>query len=332
MADLGNEHSGSVSIAANQEPYMTSLAQEFFNQIKTAQPSAVSFLKGLICSNPPTFEGEWLDFKGNPQNDDDLKSHWSKSLSAFSNTEGGVLIWGIDARQDPVTKVDAAHDLNLIPNTSQLKSRLNQLLHEATNPPMMGVEIEEFPDPAEGGKGFVVCLIPESEQKPVQAELVKNKPYYHRSGDSSKFINRALLRSLFFPHARSRLTIHVAFDRVGFGDEPRIGQFAISIHNHGPSTANDIFAKLTADPRFPFSECAGLGNINTGEGDQHASQTSLHPGMSCRLFLVKIPKIAQATGLTMTLTIYARDRDAECRDISVGYFTLRGQHDEFEVK
>ena len=153
---------------------MASRAEEYFKQIKNSA-SPAEFLKGLLTSKPPRFEDEWLEFKGNPHNDRDGINAWSKSLSAFANTEGGVLIWGIDARKKDNT--DSASGLRLITNTSEFKSRLLELLIGATDPPVSGVQIEEIVEPPGSKQGFVVCLIPESEYKPVRAEL-EMKQYY----------------------------------------------------------------------------------------------------------------------------------------------------------
>ncbi len=77
-----------------------SIAKEFFLKI-TCDPDPVAAIKKLTGSTSPTFETEWRDFKGAAQiNDQDAKKIWSKVLSGFANTQGGVLIWGIDARKD----------------------------------------------------------------------------------------------------------------------------------------------------------------------------------------------------------------------------------------
>ena len=58
-----------------------------------------------------------------------------------------------------------------------------ELHHQATDPPVLNVEIESYPDPGASGAGFVVCLVPESPFRPHRAEHVTNKPYYIRAGD-----------------------------------------------------------------------------------------------------------------------------------------------------
>ena len=84
-----------------------SRAGEYFKNISETADKA-AFLRALIGSSPPTFEEAWLDFKGAAQlSDAQLPKIWSKALGSMDNREGGILIWGIDARKDPQTGLDA---------------------------------------------------------------------------------------------------------------------------------------------------------------------------------------------------------------------------------
>jgi hypothetical protein len=67
-----------------------SIAKEFFLKI-TGDSDPIAAIKRLLNATPPTFETEWLDFKGAAQtNDQDTKKTWSKALAGFANTQGGV--------------------------------------------------------------------------------------------------------------------------------------------------------------------------------------------------------------------------------------------------
>ena len=107
----------------NEKP---SHALEFFKKVNVG---GITFLKGLIGSDPPSFETDWLDFKGAEQlKDKDVKKIWSEALAGFANTEGGVLVWGIDARPDPITKIDCASGLSLVKKPATFVSRLKELI------------------------------------------------------------------------------------------------------------------------------------------------------------------------------------------------------------
>src|SRR5207249_12045924 len=67
----------------------------------------------------------------------------------------------------------------------------------------------DLEDPAEGGKGFIVCYIPESAYKPHRTELGGAKRWMMRIGDSFVDVPPSVLRSLFHPHRHSYMFMRV---------------------------------------------------------------------------------------------------------------------------
>ena len=136
--------------------------------------------------------------------DRSVKKIWSEALSGFANTEGGVLVWGIDARKDSDTGVDRASDLSLVKNPEGFVSRLKELHSQSTDPPISGVDFWFAEDDTSPGFGFVACYVPESKFKPHRAEAAERN-YYIRAGDSFHVASVSLLRNLFFPEYHSHL-------------------------------------------------------------------------------------------------------------------------------
>ena len=227
-----------------------SLARIFFDK---AVAGRSAFLRQLVAER--TAETEWLDFKcGDHLDDAETKVTWSRAISGFANNEGGVLVWGIDARFDKSTKVDVACDLKLVPSPEVLRDRLRQLHPTATDPPLSGVESVAIFDNGTDGPGFVVSCIPEGNVKPHRAEFVEGKPYMLRIGDTFKNPSPAILRNLFFPRASGQLSIAVQPDWTGI--ERRAGTqvsdieilYRVTLHNVGIATAKDIFVIVDMDP------------------------------------------------------------------------------------
>jgi hypothetical protein len=182
-----------------------SLARSFFDQIRAA-PDSVAFLRGLVSSTPPTYETDWLDFKQQPSSnlkDGKWRELWVEALCGFANNQGGVLIWGIDARKDPVTNTDAACGERPVDNPVGLKSRLTELQRGATDPVLANVEVDAFELPSAPGTGFVVCFVPEGPFKPYRTEDGRRSQYYIRSGDNFTILSRSMLQSLFYPRSKA---------------------------------------------------------------------------------------------------------------------------------
>ncbi len=266
-----------------------SSARRFFERVTTA-PDPAAFIRGLVNSDPPTYEGEWLDFKRTSGEDARI---WSEALSGFANTEGGVLIWGVVAVKDK-SGVDAANGFALVEKPSQLRSRLMELHHGATDPPVAGVEVVEFIADKDTGAGFVVCYVPESDYKPHRSELVKHKPYYMRAGESFVIPSPSLLRNWFYPKSSPQLMIGI---KPGWHTGEAPGErwsFDVSIANRGTSTARDIYITIPIEPgtgvdRRPISTCSaahGVARIRLLE--------SLHPGMQEPLCRITIQPYEQA--------------------------------------
>src|SRR5436305_9630616 len=53
------------------------------------------------------------------------KKNLAKALAGFANGDGGIVVWGIDARKD-ADDVDRATDFKFIPNVARFVSRLNE--------------------------------------------------------------------------------------------------------------------------------------------------------------------------------------------------------------
>jgi hypothetical protein len=252
-----------------------SLAESFFDEIRNA-PDKIAFLSALANPARPTFEEEWLEFKQAPDLTD-VQHNWSKALSGFANTGGGVLIWGIEAKKDSKTHIDCASAVSLIANPAALKSRLMQLHHQATDPPVLGIEVEQYADSS--GSGFVVCFVPESGFKPHRAEQDGKKQFYLRAGDDFVVMPVAVLRSMFYPQASPNLQVETSFlDGIEAAEKIT---WSFRIHNKGTATAKDVCLWIKPSGFFaaphPGRECF-MDDIDRERGVCVACKLPIHPG------------------------------------------------------
>ncbi|WP_165227275.1 RNA-binding domain-containing protein [Aquisphaera insulae] len=296
-----------------------SLARGFYEQFLGTSDKP-GFVRGLVNSTPLTFEKEWLEFKvcpvdtANPQKaEQKLKTLWATNLAAFANTEGGVLIWGIKAKE--VDKIDAACGVEMVPRPEELRSRLMQLHHLATNPPLSGVEVHAVTD--EGEKGFVVCYIPQGRFVPYRAEFDINQ-YYIRVGDDSVVPSPVILRRLFFPQSLARIEVLVDlyFEKPPEADQSvRRYHYDVTMRNIGNTTAHDVYIVIE-DDLYDLRASNGLTALTgwrpvtvTGNRSSFTSMVPIHPGLSAPVATSQKWYGMPSEGLDIKVWVYWRDAE-----------------------
>ena len=187
-------------------------------------------------------EDLFLDFK---QSHDDARTgklsnqdrnNFSKAVSGFGNSEGGVIVWGVDCRSiDDSGDVVTGH--KPITNPRRFRSYLEGVLSGVTVPPHQGVEHHVIE--REDGKGYIISLIRKSNDAPLQA--IYNKRYCVRAGSSFMPTPHDVLAGLF----GRRPNPHVMHQFLSGGARLEEGRLAMEIGlmllNTGPGIAIDVF-------------------------------------------------------------------------------------------
>lgn len=159
-------------------------------------------------------EDVFLDFKESRSSSgallDDDKAHFSKAASGFAHQEGGVLVWGIEARKGR-NEIDEATTLKPIPNIKRFLNGLDDYVKYSTEPVVDGIQnrvIYENDDES-SDKGYGVTLFPKSSTE--HRALGNNRSdFYKRHGDSFSPLSTADVRALFFRSLSPDLELRVA--------------------------------------------------------------------------------------------------------------------------
>lgn len=180
-------------------------------------------------------EGLHLDFKnGSFLNNDvapDDRKNLARGMSAFGNTEGGLLIFGADTKRDQTSKADRLKALPGISPVDVYAERLRVHASDSTTPRISGLDIRPFEDPNRPGTGVVVVYVPLNDGLPYRAEgpdREVNGRYFIRTTTDTAQMSHQLLAAMFgrVPPPRLRLGAvrtpadkHVRFfvDNVGRG-------------------------------------------------------------------------------------------------------------------
>jgi hypothetical protein len=198
----------------------------------------------------------FLDYKGTSTTlpslklKDDDRRNVAKAISGFGNSEGGVIVWGVDCRRTAQGDVPSA----AIPITDAraFKTLLDGAVGGLTLPAHTGVENLELPD-GQGATGFVVTHIPSGTSAPYRA--MPQQEYYIRAGPTFLPTPHGVLAGLFgrapqpmvVPVLRYRNTRPVQQNQIRIFVE-------VHIRNDGRGFAEDIFAvvNMHASKRCEF--------------------------------------------------------------------------------
>ncbi len=273
-------------------------ASLFFEQLLKSDRDAYNRLASLIGDNPLK-EAEWIEYKSGF--DKDVAEHWSKALSGFANSGGGIIIWGIQTKQKDNHDVPDA--LVLVDNPTALTGTLENLKATVVEPPVLGVKILTVT--GDQGKGFVVAIVPESNQKPHQAKHGKHSGrYFIRIGFQTLPAPHSLLRILFYPLTTPVIQLILK----AFSGTPTIGfTMQLQIKNIGRATIQDPFVAIEADaPIYFMPEELNFSN-SSGRDDQArlVGKHSIHPDI-----VLPLGTMLLRANTVVTIQIFARDMKA----------------------
>lgn len=207
-----------------------------------------------------------LDFKltnGSFETSDDRKN-LAIALSGFANSEGGLIIWGINARKNK-DGVDCSCGIEEIKQLRKAINRLNSLTGELVSPLVEGVchkSIELSED-----AGIIVTLIPASDSGPHMAKGRESR-YYKRSGDSFYKMEHYDIEDMFGRRKKPNLNLFTFLETgvdviSGYG-EWRECKVIIGIINDGRGIAKYPYISLKIYPPYELSHYGLDGNRNVG--------------------------------------------------------------------
>jgi hypothetical protein len=235
---------------------MATNATALFEQLQD-EAAALPTIERMVAEKRT--ESEVLDYKAADQIPDrDRRTLWSKALSAFANTEGGVVVWGVDCRKEKDGDSSLMLDRPtgnpaMAPNATEFAQKLADLLATATADVVEGVRI--VPVRADGQAGYVACLIPEGRNKPYRA-MFADERYYMRQPDRMASIPHSLLRTLFFPAVNPVLGVDVTAMPESLDDGRTASiDFLAHVTNLGNATARDAFVDVQLSHDMQVVKC-----------------------------------------------------------------------------
>lgn len=208
-----------------------------------------------------TLETVQLDFKTkrtptNGRFEDEDKKVYGKALSAFANSSGGLLIWGVDARKGP-DGVDCAQAPGVpISDIEQFQVEAIRFSGDLLMPRHDGIVIASIPSAQASGSGYLLVQVERSERRPHRCEAKGDKHYYKRAGDSSFAMEHYDIEDAFRRFAVPTLKLGTRFSPGMMDGDGRILRGRLEIYLENPSS---VTAKM------PYLQLRGI----SGAGESH---------------------------------------------------------------
>jgi hypothetical protein len=245
-------------------------ADEIFRRVLSDGESAVDALIADFRS-----ENLWLDFKRSADDGKGAKLHVSdrenlaKAISGFGNSEGGVLLWGVDCRRDPKTGADLPSTKHPIEHPHRFVSWLEGAVSSCTAPAHMTVEHAVIAS-HHGSPGTVATLIPQSMDAPLQCiQPTDRLQYFMRAGSNFTAVPHAVLAGMFGRRPQPRVA------QKWFGSHvrkiPNEGVRAtslLSLSSTGRAIARDLYINVFSYPPGPNSKIK-LEDVDIMRWDRH---------------------------------------------------------------
>ncbi len=202
----------------------------------------------------------YLDFKkaseGHGPASSDDRAHLAEALSGFANSDGGVIVWGIECKSVQKGDPDVASALRPIGNLMTFLADLQKATAEVVAPGVIGVQHISIEDETGQNQGYVVSFIPRSEGEPHMARGKHQHRFYYRSGSSFLKMEPYMLADRYGRRPHPKLQIACWGNRDTFLSNVNIDirlRLKIGIRNTGLGLALHPALEVKKDSTFRYS-------------------------------------------------------------------------------
>jgi Putative DNA-binding domain len=149
-----------------------------------------------LCSSA-TPEGLHLEYKRKadpktPSLDKGDKRSIAEVIVSFANSDGGILIYGIESKK--IDGLDVAHSLVSIAEIDKFVGEMRLVAELNVSPQVRGLVIEAIPKGDGSDAGFAICRVPSSDHRPHMSTAPEVHRYYRRSFTGSSLMTPSEIR------------------------------------------------------------------------------------------------------------------------------------------
>lgn len=216
-------------------------------------------------------ESVGLDFK--VWRNDSFKDNAAKAVSGFANTDGGVLIFGVEAKKPKEGGPDVATKIEPVPNLARSLDALKACLTSMLEPPVAGLDACAIRRSENDSHGLLAVLVPRSMAAPHRVRGGKEADrYFMRTADSTTPIPHRLLAALFAAPPEPRLTLVLSW----LPNPPPDRRILVTVKNDGPGAARHVRVRVFATD-WAGNQVGNLSESPLGSWDKNLGSLIL-PG------------------------------------------------------
>jgi hypothetical protein len=300
----------------------------FYNTLNTFED-----IQKLIDSGEA--ESQYLECKSpsSPRLDKGLKSELARIISGFSNTSGGIIIWGV--KTDRHGNLDILTQIEPIGSIKNFVKELELSIPLLTEPPIQ-TRTKIIKEKPKDNKGLAITYVPITKGDPIR---VTNENFYLRMGDHIEPMPYEVIKRMFIG-ANTPDLFMVLDPRLIKVDEQGRWKIPITLSNYSNYTAKNTKVAVglnnpDACERIDFSGFIDQSDINPGK-KIYITQTLREPiykkldsvigEMRITMKKLKIPKRL----LDLTVKIYSEGMRARYQRIKIYLFKKRFRIKEVE--
>lgn len=241
---------------------MSDAALELYNSI-----SSYYRLKDLI--NNGESEGLHLECKSpaEPKLNQGLQKQLAKSISGFSNTAGGIIIWGISTTKHAHSNLDILTQIEPIGNCSYFEKLIHSRIPGLTTPPILGYKTKIIKRLKKDTKGVILTYIPKGTGDPIQSN--KDNLFYFRTGDELNIAPYEIIKRLFAANETPSIKPNLRTDRAEYNTTDRSWTIPIAYYNNSSAIGEHVLTYINV---------LNMSSCNKFEVPKFQDVSSLGPG------------------------------------------------------
>ncbi len=125
----------------------------------------------------------------------DTRAKLSKVLSGFSNTDGGVILYGVATEKHLHNKLDVLKQIDWMGDCEGFARQIQAKMPSLTTPSIINAKVKTLKENEDDTKGIVAVLILKTLSDPVQ--VVKDGHFYYHTGTGFEKCPHEMIKRLF---------------------------------------------------------------------------------------------------------------------------------------